>query len=295
MAAPHVAGIFALMKSERPTLTPTEIQQMLEAGQLIDDLGALGRDELGVGMINAFKAVRAASGNFSVPARVGVAPGVLDFGNFSGEQVFEIRNAGSGALTITDVQSTVSWLTVVPGATSAGGLGTYRATASNADLPRGTHKGTIEIQSSAGPRTLRVVISKLTFNVASLLGVVHVHVRDASTGTLVRAQTADGMAGRSSFLFQDLPVGTYTLTAGTDFNNDGNLCDPGEICGTYPIGSFAEPIVYDGVALGLCAARRDGSPALMIGFDRHSLKSSIAAWLRTRIPSVRACRPSQRR
>jgi hypothetical protein len=38
---------------------------------------------------------------------------------------------------------------------------------------------------------------------------------------------------------------------GTDFNNDGNLCDPGEICGSHPIGSFPEPIIYDGVALGL--------------------------------------------
>lgn len=52
-------------------------------------------------------------------------------------------------------------------------------------------------------------------------------------------------------MFQDLPVGTYTLTVGTDFNNDGNLCDPGEICGSYPISSFPEPIIYDGVALGL--------------------------------------------
>ena len=59
------------------------------------------------------------------------------------------------------------------------------------------------------------------------------------------------IAVRSSFLFHDLPVGTYTLTVGTDFNHDGNLCDAGEICGAYPITSFAQPIDYDGVALGL--------------------------------------------
>jgi hypothetical protein len=41
------------------------------------------------------------------------------------------------------------------------------------------------------------------------------------------------------------------LTVGTDFNHDGNLCDAGEICGAYPITSFAQPIDYDGVALGL--------------------------------------------
>src|SRR4030095_6458331 len=41
MAAPHVAGIFALMKSVRPTLTPQEIQQLLDDGFLTDDLGLL--------------------------------------------------------------------------------------------------------------------------------------------------------------------------------------------------------------------------------------------------------------
>jgi len=235
----------------RPTLTPTEIQQMLDAGLLTDDLGAIGPDELGIGMINAFKAVRAASGDFSVPPRVGVTPGVLDFENFSGEKLFEIRNVGSGLLSITSVQSTVPWLQVSAAATNSSGLGTYRAIASNENLPRGTHNGTIEIQSSAGPRTLSVMISKLNFNVGSLVGVLHVQVNDASTGALIRTQTVDGAAGRSFFLFQDIPVGAYTLTVGTDFNNDGNLCDPGEICGSYPIGSFPEPIIYDGVALGL--------------------------------------------
>jgi serine protease len=249
MATPHVAGIFALMKSVRPTLTPTEIQQLLEGGFLTDDLGDPGRDELGFGMINAFKAVQAASGVFTVPARVGVAPGLINFGNQSGEVIFEIRNAGSGLLTITNVQPTVSWLRIVPGAINTSGLGFYRAIASNDGLPRGTHNGTIEIQSSAGLRTVPVTISKLNFNVGSYLGAVHVQVKDAASGALIRTQAFTGFD--PSFLFQDLPLGTYTLTAGTDFNNDGNLCDPGEICGFYPISSFAEPIVYNGVALAL--------------------------------------------
>jgi serine protease len=251
MAAPHVAGILALMKSVRPTLTPLEIQQMLDAGQLTDDLGAFGSDELGVGAINAFKAVRAASGVFNVPPRVGVSPGVVDFGNNSSEKSFNIRNAGSGALSITNVESTVPWLTVAPTATDASGLGTYRATASNADLPRGAHHGAIEIESSVGPYTLPVTIIKLTFNIASKVGVVHVHINDAATGALVRSQTVSGSAERSSFLLHDLAVGTYTLTVGTDFNHDGNLCDTGEICGAYPITSFAQPINFDGVAIGL--------------------------------------------
>jgi serine protease len=251
MAAPHVAGIVALMKSVRPTLTPLEIQQMLDAGLLTDDLGAFGRDEFGIGAINALKAVRAASGIFSVPPRVGVSPGVVDFGNFPGEELFTVRNAGSGVLSIASVESTVPWLTVAPVATDASGLGTYRASASNADLPRGAHSGTIQIQSSAGPHTVPVAISKFTFNVASNVGVVHVHINNASTGALVRQQTVSGVAVRSSFLFHDLPVGTYTLTVGTDFNHDGNLCDAGEICGAYPITSFAQPIDYDGVAIGL--------------------------------------------
>ncbi len=59
MAAPHVAGVIALMLSASPATTPLQIDGLLAQGALTDDIGQPGPDELGVGLINARKSVAA--------------------------------------------------------------------------------------------------------------------------------------------------------------------------------------------------------------------------------------------
>ena len=39
----------------------------------------------------------------------------------------------------------------------------------------------------------------------------------------------------SSFTFTGVPVGSYRLVAGSDPDNDGFICGPGETCGGWPI------------------------------------------------------------
>ncbi len=58
MATPHVAGLAALILSRNPTLTPTQVQDLIES--TADDLGPTGRDIFyGAGRINAGRAVAA--------------------------------------------------------------------------------------------------------------------------------------------------------------------------------------------------------------------------------------------
>jgi serine protease len=52
---------------------------------------------------------------------------------------------------------------------------------------------------------------------------------------------------RPPYRFDDLPLGNYVTLAGTDMNNDGNLCDPGEVCGMYPVRRLPAPIEFTGV------------------------------------------------
>ena len=69
MAAPHVAGVAALVEAAAPDLTPAQVERVL-AGSTTD-LGATGRDPLfGHGLVDAVRAVEAAN----TLADTGVAP-----------------------------------------------------------------------------------------------------------------------------------------------------------------------------------------------------------------------------
>ena len=61
MAAPHVAGVLALMKSVNPALSVEDLEALLVRGDLSDDLGIPGRDDqYGEGLINSQRALLAA-------------------------------------------------------------------------------------------------------------------------------------------------------------------------------------------------------------------------------------------
>jgi serine protease len=246
MAAPHVSGIFALMKSVRSTLNPLELRQLLEGGWLTDPVATNSPyPELGRGLINAYKAVQAANDDFTPPAQAGWTPSVLSLSRVNRSGNFTLRNAGIGPLSVTSVQPAQSWLTITPQAVGIDGLGVYEATVNYTTLLRGVHHGAIEIQSSAGTKQLPVVVNNVHFGIASRLGGLYVRAIDPTSGATIRTlQISDRIA---RYRFDDLPLAGYVTLAGTDMNNDGNLCDPGEVCGMYPVRSLPAPIEFTGV------------------------------------------------
>lgn len=65
MAAPHVAGLAALLWSYNPSLTRDEVRALIEAG--VDDLGAPGRDDFfGLGRIDASRSLSLAPPPFVI-------------------------------------------------------------------------------------------------------------------------------------------------------------------------------------------------------------------------------------
>ena len=249
MAAPHVAGVIALMKSVHPTLTPGEFDALLAAGRLTDDAGTAGRnDEFGWGIVNANKALQAAldalsDQGASSPPIISVSTGTLNFQAFTRELDFAVSNLGGAAATIT-VSTDSPWLTVAPLATAADGTGQYQAAVDRAGLGDGSYSGTISIvpdDPSVAGRTIQVVMLVTSPDVNADAGQHYVLLVDADTGSTVAGQIVNAQAGEYHFNVTDVPPGRYQLFAGTDLNDDDYICDGGEACGAYP--SLANPTV----------------------------------------------------
>lgn len=147
MACPHLAGVAALMLQKNPSLSPRQINQILEETAL--DLGTAGKDVVfGSGLVNAYDAVSAVpTTQAAILVPVAVLPDptgdeVLDPGSVS-PMAFTVRNV-SPLVAATNVQATLvvqpnAYVTVVDGA------------ASFADIPAGG-----ETDNVGDPFTLNV-------------------------------------------------------------------------------------------------------------------------------------------
>jgi len=242
MAAPHVAGVAALMRTVKPTLSPAEFDTLLASGVLTSDLGSPGRDDLyGHGLIDARKAVEAASS--SAPGTdpiLLVSPTGLNLGTSATQASFQVSNGGGGSLTVGSVSDDQAWLSVAASAVDASGLGSYQATVDRTGLAPGTYAGTITVQTSTGSSTVSVVMAVVTASAGANAGFHYVLLMDPETFDPLAQANVAAVDGRYEFELTDVPAGSYLLFAGSDSDNDLFICGPGEGCGAYPtLGSQA--------------------------------------------------------
>ncbi|MCC5888602.1 MAG: S8 family serine peptidase [Gammaproteobacteria bacterium] len=235
MAAPHVAGVIALMKAIHPDLTPELFDTLLAAGRLTDDLGEPGRDDrFGHGLINARKAVlaaeEAAGGTLVLPAMLTASPGRLDFDPFTDELQLTLGNAGTEDVIIDPAIVDAPWLSV-----EGAGLGSYRVSVDRDGLEDGRYDGSIRFEGNAETSvTVPVRLRVAAANLESDAGFHYVILADPDTGDVLLQQTATATNGRYSFVFENVPEGDYELYAGTDMNNNFLVCDEAEACGLFP-------------------------------------------------------------
>jgi len=103
-AAPHIAGIAALLLEIDPTLTPAEIEDLITANA--DDIGTSGYDGLsGWGRANALATVTAAATALDLKA-------ASDTGTSSTDDLTKLDNSASGKELQFDVTGTVAGATV---------------------------------------------------------------------------------------------------------------------------------------------------------------------------------------
>ncbi|MCB1607100.1 MAG: S8 family serine peptidase [Xanthomonadales bacterium] len=266
MAAPHVSGVVALMKSIYPGLTPDEFDQLLASGRITTDVlgnGATTRDPFtGFGLINAFAAVREAqllAGGGAVPPVVVAQPASLVFGQTTTQLNFNLSRQGDGPNVITEIATSVPWLSVSGGGED--GFGDYVASVNRSDLAPANYEGLIFVVSEAAPTqtiavSMRVGAQEATGNA----GFLYVLLLDPVTGVVLAQAEAAEQEGVYPFVFNNLRAGRYLVVAGTDNDNDLSLCDPGEACGRFPdFESFAPVDLGPGSVLPTFAVPADPS------------------------------------
>ncbi len=248
MAAPHVTGVFALMKQQAQlrgqTLTPVRVQALLDAGQLTDNIGL--RRRFGAGLINAVKSVNAMG--VVIADQLQVFPSQLSFIGAESLATLTLSNPGFGNVTAR-VSSAESWLELVPEQVQASGLGRYRVSLDRVALGViRSISGRILIDSTINgvvqaTREVDVFVSGVA-PTPNQLGQLYVYLlaredvdNGAETLSLVASTNAAYRNGRYEYSFTDIAPGEYYLEASTDNDGDFFVYDEGEARGAYPVRS----------------------------------------------------------
>jgi serine protease len=254
MATPHVAGVIALMEAAAAAIgddiSPDEFDSMLANGQLTEDIGTPGRDDLyGHGLIDAARAVLAAQGNAPADPLLSVTPSALNFGATTISDELVVNNVGGGSLAVTTVTvapaSAQNWLTVAAQTVDADGLGNYRASVDRSAVTEGTYSATITFTTTAGTLNVPVLMQLFTDTTTDDAGLHYVGVFDPNTLTGIAFATVEASDGSYDYTLSGVPFGEYLIYAGTDFDNDADICDPGEACGAYLSLDQPTPVLVD--------------------------------------------------
>lgn len=257
MASPHVAGVAALMKAVYPELTAQEFNNLLIAGELTDDQGEAGRDDIyGHGNVNALKAVQAAqrlaNGTQPTPSAPSVvaSPVAITFGENSVTNL-TLTNQGGGSPAISSITSSASWLTVSATSTDAFGLGDYQVSIDKSGLPEGIYSEHIQVNINTGSTLIISVSFTLgSANQNSEGSTIYVFALDANTGDFAGGTIAQWQNdGLYHYEFLEAPAGSYLLFAGSDIDNDNVICQFGESCGVYRSMHDPQVLVVNGKPL----------------------------------------------
>lgn len=253
MAAPHVSGIIALMKSVYPAMTPNELDSLIASGVMTQDRGFAGRDNLyGHGVIDAFLAVNAARGLAAGEETAALTTDSysLVFDHTQSATTLEVKALGTADIALDGFEASETWLAIESLDTDGNGLGQYSVSVDREGLNDGIHSAHIRLFASTGQEiTVEVFLQVGERREQGDAGYVYVFLVRADTMETEYALGVSAADGKYAFEFVGIPAGTYYLIAGSDIDNDGYICTLGEACGFYPtISKMGELHLYRDIA-----------------------------------------------
>ncbi len=264
MASPHVAGMFALMKAVYPALNSSTAEKLLKTGALTKDFGdPVGRDDYyGYGAANALKAVQSAlniqNGSASIPVVEFDMKATPTFLSLSGSTVSEvlITNEGTLQAQIASTSSDASWLRAIEIDDSAEEGDAelddpldipkrFSIITDTSALDIGSYTGTVTFSFSSKvssitipPLNVYVTMDLIESEYVSNVAEMKVRLYQQDTLELVNQTAAtidpNGIFGQLKFSLDNVKAGGYYLSAGTDIDNDNEICQEGEACAKYP-------------------------------------------------------------
>ena len=255
MAAPHVAGVAALMMSANEDLNAYDVIRLLRddhpdenAGPIVQDLGEEGWDATyGYGLIDASLAVQVSqdiTGGIEPLEEPGLSARPVDYYLWHGNTTAEFKfwdDQDTGELEIEDVETDVDWLSFEIDSEE----GIITATADREQLVTGQHTADFTIVSNGGKIGGMIVVLQNEPEAAGDLGVVRVWAEDDRSNVVAWVNVDTGED--PSFVIDNLPSDYFYVTAASDW--DGDECrnaffcrDQGEAWGGYPLLRWNYPV-----------------------------------------------------
>ena len=237
MAAPHVAGIVALMLSANPALAPDQVESILKSTAVASSQCAEG---CGTGLVNAQAAVLKAkdpNNTPNTPPLLDVASTQLSF-NGGGTQALLVRNQGGGTLQVSATASgTQASKVTFPGGTSlsvpAFGTAQLQVAVSATGLSNGDHTAQLNLVGANGAGNATVQVKIRVGSAQDKDAVIAFLYEDLQGEWALDEDEGVALVKASAGYAYSVPLTprSYFVLAGIDDDGDGKAFEDGERVG----------------------------------------------------------------
>jgi hypothetical protein len=167
---------------------------------------------------------------------LGVSTTVLDFGGDGNgdELALTISNNGAGDtdLTIDNVMTEQTWLSLSPGEEGENVVSVDRDDASIQD---GVNSGSISIESNGGSVTIDVRLFKGVEPAGGDVDILYIMLVDPISGEALFQEAAFKEEGDYAYELPEVTPGKYYLVAGSDLADTFFLGNDGNVYGAFPL------------------------------------------------------------